>query len=1032
MNTPFDLVALLARHRVAPNLLMLIMVIVGVWALGQLSVRFFPPFDVQLINVTATWRAASAEDVEKSLVTPLENEFRNVDNIKKMTSISRDGNGIIYLEFPEWVDIDLAVDDVKQRVDQALSTLPSDAETPNVIKIIAYDDLMNIAITGGSVAELRRLARRFEAELIALGVAKVEVRDLPQEEIQIRADRRRLLELNTTVRELGVAIAAQNQDVSAGDIKLGDAQAQLRTLAKDENLFGLAQAPIMNNNGSVLRLSDVAQIERVFADNQKTQEFDGKPAVNLQLQSRTNGNALNSAEKVHEWLAEKRQELPPSIQLIANNERWLLIQSRLNLLLKNGWQGLILVLLVLFLFLHGRVAMWVAIGIPVVFLGTLFIMQALGGSINMISMFALIMATGIIVDDAIVVGENAMYNFERGKPPLEAAIDGARHMVAPVVASTFTTIASFLPLFIVGGIIGSIIHDIPLVIVCVLLAALFECFFILPGHLYGAFSGIHRQQPTAFRNYMEKGFLWFQERIFRRIAEVAVRYRLATIAACLGMVILSVSLFVGGLVKYRFFPGAELNTLQASVAFISGTPEEKVRDYVRQLVAVLHEAATQFPEDENLIRHVQVRYGSGGSRDQPLSGDEYVRVRVELSEAEGRKTKASEISKAWEALAPKADRLESLDMRGERGGPPGEDLEVLLTGDNLDTLKQASLAVQQIFRGLTGVSQVKDDVPYGKAQVIFELNALGRSLGLTTRDVATQLRDALDGYLAQTFYEGVDEIEVRVLQTGADVGAGLQAFQVRLPNGEFIALEEVATLRTRRGFDTIKRVNGRLAIAVRGVVNFDTVGDLQALIKKLSAEEIKEIASRYGVNFSFEGQQADQRQTIEDMKIGLVMALCFIYFILTWVFSSWSMPLVLMLTMPLGLIGAVMGHWLLGLDMSILSFFGIFALMGIIINDSIVLIRHFNELKYEQPNADIDSLIVATVCRRLRAVLVTSLTTVGGLLPLMFEQSTQAQFLIPMAASICFGLAFATVLILLFTPACLSYHQSLMRLLGRA
>ena len=1025
---PLNLIGALARHRVAPNMLMLLMIIVGAWAISQLNVRFFPRFELQLVSVSAGWEGAAAADVEKSLVALLENELRAVSNVEKMTSVSRDGLGMVYLEFPEEIDIDEAADEVKQYADQAAASLPADADSPEVQKLVPYDELMRLAITGGSVSELRKIARRFEDELTALGVAKVDINGLPREEIQVRVPRARLLDLDATVRDIGVVVAAQNRDISAGNVDLGGGQKRLRALAKRETLSGLSETPL-SFSGEVLRLGDVADISRRVADNQKTQFFNGKPAVELHLRRRSQDNTIESAQRIYEWLDEKRAELPPGIQITPHDERWKLVESRLGLLLKNGWQGMLLVLLMLFLFLNGRTAFWVAMGIPAVFLGTLFVMHMLGGTINMISMFALIMATGIIVDDAIVVGENAMYEFERGKKPLEAAVSGAQAMLVPVVASTFTTIASFLPLFVIGGIIGGIIYDIPFVIVCILLAALFECFFILPGHLYHAFSGSSARKTSKIRHSLDTGFLRFQEEIFRPLAAGAVRYRGATMAASLGLLIFSVSLFAGGLVKYRFFPGTEPTTLHADISFISGTSPDKVRDYADELLTALRVAEEEFSE-KGLISHTSVRYGSGGSRDLPLSGDEYAQIRVELSDPETRQTASADIRRAWEKLAPKADGLELLNMEGQRSGPPGADLEVRLTGSDIEVLKAAALEIRDIFDAIPGVSQSRDDTPYGKSQIAFELNAAGRAAGLTTRDLASQLRDALDGYKTQTFYEGADEVEVRIIQDGADRGGNLQAFSVRLPGGGFAALEEVAALRPQRGFDTITRVGGRPAISVSGQVDFAVVDDLQGLIAALREGKVREIAGRYGADFSFEGQQADQRRTIADMKTGLMMALLFIYIILTWVFASWSKPLVIMLTMPLGVIGSVLGHWLMGVEMSILSFFGVFALMGIIVNDSIVLVRYFQELRAKMPEADADSLIVETACRRLRAVLVTSLTTIGGLLPLMFEKSTQAQFLIPMAISICFGLAFATVLILLFTPACLSYHQSLMRFLG--
>ena len=1027
---------MLARHRVAPNMLMILMLIVGAWAISQMNIRFFPKFAVQTVMVKSVWEGAAAEDVEKSLITPLENELRNVDGLEKMTAVANDGAGILYLEFPENADIDKAADQVKQYADQAAGSLPDGAEAPEVQNIVVYDALMRIALTGDSPDELRRLARRLENELNALDVAKVNVRGIAKEEIQVRVPRGRLMELNTTARELGAAIAAQNRDASAGDVASGHSQRRLRALAKSENLFGLDSLPVGVGGGGDsqggLRLGDIADIVRRPADRQKTQWFDGKPSVELQLQRRAGDNTLDSAERLHQWLENKQAEMPPGVELVAHDERWRLVQSRLYLLLDNGLEGLILVMLILFLFLNGRVAFWVAAGIPAVFFGTLFVMKLSGGSINMISMFALIMATGIIVDDAIVVGENAMHEFEKGKKPLDAAVDGALSMAAPVIASTLTTVASFLPLFVVGGIIGSIIYDIPFVIVCILFAAVFECFLILPGHLYHAFTGLEKAKPSGMRKKLNAAFDHFQEKQFRPLASLAIRYRAVTVAACLGLVIFSASLFAGGLVKYRFFPSAEGTIVNANIAFIAGTPPEAARAYANNLIAALKKTEAEFPDEENLIRHVKVNFGEGIGRSDdgpPSSGDEYAGIQIELSDPENRSARADQVAASWEKHAPRIAGLESLVIESQRGGPPGGDLAVRLQGEDLNNLKAAALEVREVFGGLPGVSLPDDDMPFGKPQIAFELSPLGRSLGLSTREVAAQLRDALDGYKAQTFYEGVDEIDVRVLMDGGDASGHLRSFPVRLPGGGFASLEDVADLRTRRGFDSITRIDGRAAVNVSGKVDFSVVDDLQGVIRSLRENELPDIAGRHGVDFSFEGQQADQKQTIADMKIGLAMAMVFIYIILTWVFASWSIPLVVMVTMPLGVIGAILGHWVMGAAMSILSFFGVFALMGIIVNDSIVLVKYFQEQRRLYPNMSADELILGSACRRLRAVVVTSLTTIAGLLPLMFETSTQAQFLIPMAISICFGLAFATALILLFTPACLSYHQSLIGLL---
>ena len=1023
-----------ARHPVAPNVFMVVLIVAGLWAVSQLNVRFFPRFERQLVTVSVPWSGAAAEDVEKSVIIPLENELRNVPNLgrqgeERISSSASEGRGVVYLEFPEGADLDRAAEDVKRHVDQALSALPVGADTPEVRRFARHDDLMRMSVLGDNLGELRRLARRFENELSALGVARVEINGLPREEIQALVDRRRLVELGATVGDLGRALSAQNRDMSAGDANFGSGQGRLRALAKNEDLFGLSQTPVALNSGELLRLGDIADIRKVVPEGEPTLQVNGHRAVELRLLRREQDSTLESARAVLEWADKIREELPPGAELLIHDERWRQVEARLTLLLNNGLIGLFLVLLVLFLFMSGRVAFWIAAGIPVVFLATLFVMHLAGGSINMISMFALIMATGIIVDDSIVVGENAAHHLEKGMRPLRAAAHGAREMFTPVFAATFTTVASFLPVLIVGGTIGSIIRDIPFVIICILIAALFECFLILPGHLHHSFRNVRESAANPVRRALDSGFVFFQEKMFRPLAGAAVRYRFATVCACLGMVIFSVSLFVGGQVKYRFFPGAERGIVNVEVAFAAGTPGATTRAYAEHLLRTMREAESRHPEEENLVRFASVYYGGGG-RQSAGGGEHVAQIRVELAPSEERDLSAAAFARAWRELTRKPAGLERLSFREQRGGPDGEDLEVLLSGDDIHSLKAASLELQDVMRGLPGVSQTGDDTPFGKEQIAFELTPLGKSLMLSTENVAGQLRDALNGFKAQTFHRNADDVEVRILQKDAGLPGRLESFPVRLPGGGFAALEDVAELRRRKGFDAVARENGRLAINVSGEVDFDIAGDMETLLARLSGGALDDILSRHGAEARFEGLEGDERETVRDMETGLVVALVLIYVILTWVFASWTIPAVVMLTMPLGVIGAVIGHWLTGHDMSILSFFGVFALMGIIVNDSIVLVRYFRHLRREHPEVPADAHIVDAACRRLRAVLVTSLTTIGGLFPLLFETSQQAQFLIPMAVSICFGLAFATLLILLFTPACLSYHQALARALA--
>ena len=679
-------------------------------------------------------------------------------------------------------------------------------------------------------------------------------------------------------------------------------------------------------------------------------------------------------------------------------------------------QGLALVLLFLLLFLRARLAFWVAAGIPATFMVALWALYAVGGSINMISMFAFIMVTGIVVDDAIVVGENGMHHLQQGKPPFAAAVDGAKEMFPAVFASTFTTVASFMPLLFVGGGIGAIMFTIPLVVICALLASLFECFFVLPGHMRHAFANIAKDAPNVWRRRLDDAFLRFQEGAFRRSAQLALRYRWVVVTAAFTLLALTVSLLASGLLKYRFFPGAELNRVSAEVAFSAGAERAELAHFLTALNDSARQAAAQFPEEKTLLRHVAVY----------LNDDNNAVMRVELSQPDERDIAVADFTRAWRKLSPKHAALERLSFREARGGPQGEDLQIRLsgTGTNNDALKAAALELQTAMRDIPGLTRPSDDMPYGRRQTVFELNSRGRALNLTVDDIARQLRNAFDGYPVQTLYEGVDETKVRVF---ADAGGGdLSVFRVRLPNGEYAALSDIADMRGRRGFDVVRRVDARPVVNVVGNLNFDETS-LDAVIQQLEADIMPAIAARHGVAYSFQGDRKREADTLADMRAGLVGALLCIFVILAAVFASWTLPLAILLTVPFGIVGAMFGHYLLGYDMSILSAFGVFTLNGIIVNDSIILVRDYLARRKSNPNAADDALLVDAVCRRLRAILLTSLTTIAGLIPLLFESSIQAQFLIPMAISISFGLAFSTLLILYLMPAYVSIHNSCAR-----
>jgi multidrug efflux pump subunit AcrB len=1018
-----DLLGTFAHHKVAANLLMLIMLLAGALALERMNVQFFPNFELEMVSVSVTWSGASAEDIEDGITSPLEQRLRTLDNLRKMTSTSTQGVSSITLEFEEGSDPLLALDQTRRLVDE-FRNLPGDAETPEVMTITRYEPVARLLVSGPEdPAELRHLVRRFEDELLERGVDKVDISGLPEEEIAIQVEPAALEHLGLSLDQIGDRVAALSRDQPAGILGRGEGARELRSLDQRRDPLGFSRLPVVSGNQQRIELGAMAQIERKPRDGAVYLRIDNKPVVEMALKRSESGDSLRAAKVLDSWLQETLPALSPNVSLQVYDESWHLIRDRIMLLLKNGGGGLILVVLILYVFLTGRVAFWVALGIPISFMATLFILWLAGGSINMISLFALIMALGIIVDDAIVVGEDGLAHYQMGEPPLLAAEGGARRMLAPVMASSLTTIAAFLPLMLVGGIIGNILFDIPLVIVSVILASLLESFLVLPGHLRNSFVHMHKVSPHSLRGRLDQGFSWFREHLFRPLVEAALSYRGVTISGAVAALIMVVGLLAGGRLVFNFFPTPEAQMVQANVTFVAGTPRSTVERFIKHLQATLHQTEQDLQQGRLInvaIAYLGAKVALEG-RNSPNS-DQLGALKVELTQPDERSVRNEELISAWRERINMPAGLESFTITSRRAGPPGRDLTVRLTGRDAGKLKQAALDLSEALRGIPGVTELEDDLAFGREQFIYQLTAAGEAQGLTITELGRQLRTAFDGRLVQIFQDGPEEVEVRVklAQDERDSTAILQRLNIRLPDGALVPLSSVADWSSQRGFEVLRHAEGKLAVEVAADVD-SSQASTDRIIESLERTTLPELAAHYGINYSFEGRSADQRETLGDMRKGVVLGLILIYLVLAWVFSSYGWPLVVMTAIPFGLVGALFGHWVMGLHVTILSLFGLFGLSGIVVNDSIILVSFYRRLREQGMN--VHQALVEAACQRLRAVLLTSLTTIAGLTPLLFETSLQAQFLIPMATSIAFGLAFATVLILLFVPALLSIYE---------
>lgn len=1028
-----NLTALFTEHRVAANLLMILMLLGGVWGVKKLNTQFFPSFELDIVIINVAWSGAAAEDVQRSIILPIEEEIRSINGIDTLYSTSNQGRASIRLELTENSDVQYTLDEVKQKIDSIRSSLPSDAEEPIVQRIIRYENIASMLITSDNAAssELRVLARRFERELLDRGIRKIDFTGMPDEEIAIQVPTAQLNALGMSLSDIATNISQRSIDLPAGTAAKSDGSRQIRSLSQQRDVEGFKQLPVISDsNGRLVRLGDIAEINWRAKDSQIELSYRDQPAILMVLKRTENDDTLQSAKIMEDWISTAREQLPQGVELITYDERWMQVQARIDLLLRNGLGGLVLIIAILFLFLNARVAFWVTVGIPVSFMATLAVLYMIGGSINMISLFGLIMALGIIVDDAIVVGEDTLTHLQMGESGLKAAIGGAHRMLSPVIASSLTTIAAFLPLLIIGGTIGNILIDIPIVVICVIMASLVECFLILPGHLHHSLRSKADLHASKTRLALEARINHFRDHTFRHVVRSAITFRWTTVASALGIFIIAVGLMIGGQVKFTFFPSVEREVFTANVQFTSGTDNT----YVKKFLAHLDDTLQQTEQElgGNLIKVAFREYGIANftrTSSAPTSGDEFGSLYVEMSPIDTRTLTNREFIKAWRTKISIPAGIEKFSIDQSTSGPGGKPIEIKLSGDNVNTLKQASLEVQSILKQYTGLSNIDDDLPFGKSQLIYELTPEGAASGLKLQQVGRQLRAAFDGVEAQSFYNGQDEVAVRVLLPDAERNrlSALEYLPIILPDNTTAPLSNIVEFIPQRGLDSLSRINGQLAINVTADLD-ESAANANDIIADLESGKLDAIISQFGVVASFEGKNKDQRETLADMKMGLILALSLIYIILAWVFASYSWPITVMLAIPLGLTGAILGHFLTGLDLTILSLFGFFGLSGIVINDSIVLITFYQKLR--AAGMAVEAAIEEAACQRLRAVLLTSLTTIAGLTPILFETSLQAQFLIPMATSIVFGLAYGTLLILLFIPAILTILEHTKARLG--
>lgn len=1012
-----------ARHRLAATLLMALMLMAGAWGAIKIRVQMNPDQTWNVAEIELRWPGASAEDMEKLVTNPVEYQLRAVEGMELMRSWTRNGAAWIRLRFDRHTPIDAAVDTVKQRLALARD-LPADLEPASVKVDRWYETVAAVFLTGpDDFAELGPIAHEVERQLRALGADVVELRGLPREEIAIEIDGLTLVEMNASIADVAQSVARLSRDTPAGTIGAGQDRRQIRSMDQQRSARGFETLPIASLAGDQLvRLGDVARIERRAIENQRFSLIDGKPAVELRVRRGEGTDTFDAAQVIKSWRARSEASLNArGVEVKVFIEAWRFAADTMGLVIGNGFSGLCLVLATLFLFLNLRVAAWVALGIPVSFAGALLLFYFLGGTLNFLSMIGLVMALGIVVDDAIVVGEHALWQFDRGLPPEEAALSGARRMFAPVAASSLTTMAAFVPLLIADS---DDIQEIPILMLCVILASLVECFLIMPGHLKHSLRRMagSERRPSAWRTGFDAGFERFREHTVRPLLRWCLGHRRVAITAATAAFCFAISLVLMNYVKFDLNMNLNFEFAEANIQFTAEATAEQRLAYLGELERQVERTDAHFGGGNIVARWVQIN-GATISRDR-RDGPEFASLFVELTSPETRDVSLAAFLDHWQSSLARSPLVEQLQI--EQGDRPWPAIELLFSGDRSEALKGAADDLAAVMRAMPGVNNVHDDLPYGRDQWVFRLTPEGRALGLTATEVGRQVRTAFEGERVQLFTQGDAELEVRVSLPRADRHrlTTLARFPVLAPGGELLPLASVADIESRRGIDKINHVNGMQTVAIRAYPD-KSITTADAVIKALEADVIPAIAREWGVSAGKGFWSNAQSRLLQEMLIGFAITLALIYIILAWILHSAVWPLAIMLAIPFGLTGALLGLWGMGFNITPLAFLGIFTLTGVIVNDSIILVTAYRDQRKAGKSAD--EAIEDAVRQRLRPVLLTSLTTGLGLAPMMLETSLMGAAFIPLAVVICFGMLYGTLLILLVIPAILSALETLER-----
>jgi multidrug efflux pump subunit AcrB len=1029
------IVAFMARNGVAANLLMVFLFVVGMVSYSSIVQEVFAENSLDTVSISVAYPGATPQEVEESIVQKIEEAVEAVDDVKEIEATASENSGSVLVEFELGTDIDRALDDIKAEIDQ-IQTFPDDAEEPEIREVTTRQSVVRIAIYGDvSEDALKQTAYRLEDSLSALpAISFVDTSSVREYEISIEVPQATLQSLGLSLNDVSRIIAASSLDSPAGSIDTDAEEVRVRTIGQNYNQQNFEDIILVSDaNGSLIRLGDVANIRDEFEDASLISLYDGKPSAFVEVFRTSDERVLDISSATKDYLEGSfAQTLPEGISYAIWNDESEFLDDRLSLLLKNAAIGLFLVLLALTLFLDIRLAGWTALGIGVTFVGAIAILDLVGSSINMFSLFGFILALGLVVDDAIVVGESVYARRESGRTGLGAAVSGARRVTVPVIFAVLTTLAAFSPLFTIGGTIGKILADVPVVVVAVLSLSLIECLLILPSHLS------HLPAPgTPVRSRVVRWFERVQTRVddylqafingpLDRTLRFAVRMPFVIIAGGVGIFIIVIAMIPAGIIKSSFFPAIEADVVSARIEMPAGTTIEDTEKIARLIEQRGREAYAKISAEQpdGDTEPLKASYTLIGQRARELSPTSTAQTgfssniaSVEFSFIPGdqRALASKDFENLWRETVGPVPEARSVIFVSDLLSV-GSPVDVEMTDPDPQVVEAASEQLMERLSRFSGVFDIETDQDQGLTEIQLRLKPQARSLGVTLQDVALQTRAAFFGSEALRVQRGQEDMRVyiRLPEEERNSIVDVERFQVRVPGGE-VPLASLAEVSFGEAPSVIRRTDGRRVTTVTADLDSEIVTS-QEIADALADEIMPELQADYpNLLYKFGGEQREQQEASGDLGIAFLAALVMIYALLAIPFRSYLQPLIIMAVIPFGIIGALLGHFVLSIPLGVLSMFGIIALSGVIVNGSLILIDFINENVRE--GMDIEEAILTGAKSRFRPIMLTSLTTFLGVAPITFETSLQAQFLIPMSASLGFGVLFGAFILQLLIPA---------------